>query len=51
MRFLALTIILASAPDVQSWLQGADATRNAFEEAVITARAFFGAARARAGRS
>src|SRR5437870_3850717 len=39
MRVLALTIVLASAPDVQSWLQAADATRNAFEEAVITARA------------
>jgi hypothetical protein len=39
MRFLALAIVLASAPDVQSWLQAADATRNAFEEAVITARA------------
>src|SRR5258708_33444984 len=40
MRALALVIALASAsPDVQSWLQAADATRNAFEEAVITARA------------
>ena len=39
MRLLALAIVLASAPDVQSWLQAADATRNAFEEAVITARA------------
>src|SRR5438132_6821975 len=43
MRILALAIVLAgpaaSAPDVQSWLQAADATRNAFEEAVITARA------------
>jgi hypothetical protein len=39
MRFLALLVALASAPDVQSWLQAADATRNAFEEAVITARA------------
>src|ERR1700693_4846414 len=39
MRFLALVIALASAPDVQSWLQATDATRNAFEEAVITARA------------
>lgn len=28
-----------ASPDVQSWLQAADATRNAFEEAVITARA------------
>jgi hypothetical protein len=43
MRVLLLAIVLAgpaaSAPDVQQWLQAADATRNAFEEAVITARA------------
>ena len=43
MRALALAIAMAapaaSAPEVQQWLQAADATRNAFEEAVITARA------------
>lgn len=39
---LVLGLFLAapeSSPDVQKWLQIADATRNAFEEAVITARA------------
>ena len=42
MRVLALAIVLAgpaAAPDIQQWLKSADATRNAFEEAVITARA------------
>jgi outer membrane lipoprotein-sorting protein len=32
-------MLVAAAPEVQQWLQEADATRNAFEEAVITARA------------
>jgi outer membrane lipoprotein-sorting protein len=37
---IALTLLGPGAsPDVQSWLQAADATRNAFDEAVITARA------------
>ena len=39
---LALGLFLVppgSAPDVNRWLQIADATRNAFDEAVITARA------------
>ena len=40
MNALILALALAAAPpDVQSWLQAADATRNAFDEAVITARA------------
>ena len=44
MRALALAIVLAvtaasAAPDIQQWLKATDATRNAFEEAVITARA------------
>src|SRR6266516_295320 len=41
MRVLLLAFVLmgpAAAPDIQSWLEAADATRNA-EEAVITARA------------
>ena len=36
---LAAAAPAAAAPDLQQWLQAADATRNAFEEAVITARA------------
>jgi hypothetical protein len=37
---LGMVLLKAGAsPDVQSWLQTADATRNAFDEAVITARA------------
>jgi hypothetical protein len=36
--FLAILLAVA-AQDVQSWLKEADAARNAFEEAVITARA------------
>jgi hypothetical protein len=36
---LAVALVTAAAPDVQGWLRAADATRNAFEEAVITARA------------
>jgi len=39
MKALLLAALLAAAPDVQLWLQQADATRNAFDEAVITARA------------
>ncbi len=40
MRLLLLAAALtAAAPDVQSWLQIADAARNAFDEAIITARA------------
>jgi Outer membrane lipoprotein-sorting protein len=40
MRVLALMIVLAAGTaDVSAWLQATDATRNAFEEAVITARA------------
>ena len=40
MRVLALMIALAAGTaDVSAWLREADATRNAFEEAVITARA------------
>ena len=40
MRVLALMIVLAAGTaDVSAWLREADATRNAFEEAVITARA------------
>ncbi len=40
MRVLLLAgVLAAAAPDVQQWLQIADATRNAFSEAVITARA------------
>jgi hypothetical protein len=40
MRALALMIVLAAGTaDVSAWLREADATRNAFEEAVITARA------------
>lgn len=37
---LAVVWILAAAqPDITGWLKAADATRNAFDEAVITARA------------
>jgi outer membrane lipoprotein-sorting protein len=36
---LAALLVKTEAPDVQQWLKEADATRNAFEEAVITARA------------
>ena len=36
---LFAALLAAAAPDLQSWLQQADATRNAFDEAVITARA------------
>ncbi len=39
MKVLLLAVVLAAAPDVQQWLHEADATRNAFDEAVITARA------------
>jgi hypothetical protein len=39
MRVLFAAMLVAAAPDVQSWLKEADATRNAFEEAIITARA------------
>jgi hypothetical protein len=34
-----LLLRAGGSPDVQEWLKAADATRNAFEEAVITARA------------
>lgn len=37
--FLATLLVRPEPPDLQSWLREADATRNAFEEAVITARA------------
>jgi hypothetical protein len=39
MTIFLIAPLLNAAPDVQQWLQEADATRNAFEEAVITARA------------
>ena len=39
MKTLLLAVVLAAAPDIESWLKEADATRNAFDEAVITARA------------
>ena len=39
MKMFLLAAMLAAVPDVQQWLQIADSTRNAFEEAVITARA------------
>jgi hypothetical protein len=34
-----LAVMLLVSPDVHQWLQNVDATRNAFEEAVISARA------------
>jgi hypothetical protein len=38
--FLALAVLASeSSPDVKKWLEIADSTRNAFDEAVITARA------------
>jgi hypothetical protein len=39
MSFLALLLLVSSAPPVEEWLRSVDATRNAFEEAVISARA------------
>jgi hypothetical protein len=39
MKALLLAAALAAAPDIEQWLKEADATRNAFQEAVITARA------------
>ena len=39
MKALLIAAMIAAAPDVSQWLQIADATRNAFDEAVITARA------------
>jgi hypothetical protein len=36
---LFAAVLAAAAPDIDQWLKTADATRNAFDEAVITARA------------